>query len=101
MPTIASLAFADLDAAELLVVLDLAGVSVSTGSACAAGAAERSHVLAAIGAPAWARRGTLRFSLGKHSGVQDVERLVRMLPDAVTRIRVSRVDVGTFVAGSS
>ena len=100
LANIASVAFADCDATELLVALDLLGFAVSTGSACASGAPEPSHVLAAIGAPAWVRRGTLRLSLGKRSTVQDVERLARMLPDAVSRARVGRVEVGTFVSGS-
>ncbi len=101
LANVASVAFADCDATELLVRLDLAGFAVSTGSACAAGAAERSHVLAAIDAPAWARRGTLRFSLGMRSGEQDVERLVRMLPDAASCARVGRADMGMVVLGSA
>ena len=98
--TIASLAFEGIDAMELLVALDLAGISVSTGSACAAGAAERSHVLAALGARAWIRRGTLRFSLGRQTTEQDVERLTRMLPAAVTTGRVGFGNLGTSVCGS-
>ncbi len=100
LPTIASVAFADCDAAELLIALDLLGFAVSTGSACAAGAVERSHVLAAIGVPVWAQRGTLRLSLGKLSSVQDVERLTRMLPHAVAQARVGSTEMGTFVSGS-
>lgn len=100
LETIASLAFDGIDAMELLVVLDLAGISVSIGSACAAGAAERSHVLAALGAPAWIRRGTLRFSLGRQTSEQDVERLTRMLPAAVATGRVGFGNLGTSVCGS-
>ena len=46
----------------LLMRLDLAGIGISTGSACASGAAEPSHVLAAMGIPAAAARGALRIS---------------------------------------
>ncbi len=101
LASVASIAFADVDAAELLVRLDLCGFAVSTGSACAAGAAERSHVLAALEAPNWVRRGTLRFSLGRLTGVQDVERLVRMLPEAVASMRVASLNVGKSVGGFS
>ncbi|GAC1556473.1 MAG: cysteine desulfurase family protein [Vulcanimicrobiaceae bacterium] len=100
LASIASVAFEGCDAAELLIALDLAGFAVSTGSACAAGAAEPSHVLAAIGARPSVRHGTLRFSLGKHSSVQDVARLVRMLSLAVEATRVGSGDLGTFVSGS-
>ncbi len=99
--TIASIAFDGVDAMELLVALDLAGISVSTGSACAAGAAERSHVLAALGAEAWIRRGTLRFSLGRQTSEQDVEDLTRMLPAAVAMGRVGSGNTGTSMSGSS
>ena len=98
--TIASVAFEGIDAMELLVALDLAMISVSTGSACAAGAAERSHVLAALDAQAWIRRGTLRFSLGRHTSEQDVVRLTRMLPAAVAAGRVGSRNVGTSMGGS-
>ncbi len=101
LPTIASIAFHGCDAAELLVALDLLGFAISTGSACAAGAIERSHVLAATGAPSWVQRGTVRLSLGKLSSVQDVERLTRMLPDAVAQARVGSTELGTFVSGSA
>lgn len=98
--TIASVAFEEIDAMELLVALDLAGISVSTGSACAAGAAERSHVLAALGAQAWIRRGTVRFSLGRQTSEQDVVRLTRMLPAAVAVGRVGSGILGTAMRGS-
>jgi len=101
LPTVASVAFAGCEAATLLVSLDIAGFAVSTGSACAAGAAQSSHVLEAISAPAWVRQGTLRFSLGKLSTEQDVERLVKMLPEAVDRARVGSAKLGILMSGSS
>ncbi len=100
LPNISSVAFADVEATELLVRLDLAGVAVSSGSACAAGSVEPSHVLIATGAPDWVRAGTLRFSFGKLSGEQDVERLVKMLPGIVASVRDACSDVGTALSGS-
>jgi cysteine desulfurase len=83
-----------------LVTLDLAGVAVSAGSACAAGSPEPSHVLDAIGAPAWARAGTLRFSFGKLTSREDVERLEAMLPLLAVRLGVAYPDLGTSTFGS-
>jgi len=100
LPNVSSMAFARASAAELLIALDLAGVAVSTGSACAAGAHEPSHVLAALDPPAWVKAGSLRFSFGKLTSEQDVERLARMVEDVVAAARVAASDLGTFYAGS-
>jgi len=100
LPNISSVAFPGADATALLVNLDLAGVAVSTGSACAAGSAQPSHVLQAIGAPAWVTKGTLRFSFGRLTSEQDVERLAKMLPDVVRPRRVAPPKLGTNDCGS-
>jgi cysteine desulfurase len=72
---------------SLLILLDLAGIACSLGSACAAGAAEPSHVLRAMGLDDQAARGALRFSLGPHTGAEDVERVLEVLPGLVARVR--------------
>jgi cysteine desulfurase len=95
LPNVSSIAFPDADATALLVNFDLAGVAVSAGSACAAGSTEPSHVLNAIGAPAWARTGTLRFSFGKLTSREDVERLKAMLPLLAVRLGVADPDLGS------
>jgi len=100
LPNVSSIAFAGVLAAELLIALDLAGAAVSAGSACASGAHEGSHVLAALDVPSWVKAGTLRFSFGKLTGEQDVERLARMVEDVVAAARVAASDLGTFYAGS-
>jgi cysteine desulfurase len=72
---------------SLLVLLDLAGIAVSLGSACAAGAAEPSHVLRAMGrTPAEARAG-LRFSVGPETTVEEIERVLDVLPALVAQVR--------------
>lgn len=100
LPNVASVAFAGTEAPALLIALDLAGAAVSTGSACASGASEPSHVLAALHPPAWARTGTLRFSFGKSTTQQDVERLARMVEEIVAGARVATGELGTFLSGS-
>jgi cysteine desulfurase len=95
LPNVASVAFAGMDATELLIRLDLEGVAVSAGSACAAGSTEPSHVIAALGAPAWVQTGTIRFSFGKLTSEQDVERLTSMLCRVSRGRRVGGDDLGT------
>ena len=71
----------------LLMLLDAAGVQVSTGSACTAGIPQPSHVLLAMGVPVEEAVGALRFSLGRSSTTADVDALVAALPGAVERAR--------------
>ena len=74
---------------SLLVLLDLAGVAVSLGSACAAGAPEPSHVLRAIGLDEEAARCGLRLSLGPDTTAAEVDAVVDLLPRLVHQIRVT------------
>lgn len=70
---------------SLLFLLDAAGVSVSTGSACQAGIPEASHVLLGMGLGESEARGALRFTLGHNSTEADVDALLAALPPAVER----------------
>jgi len=93
LPNVASVAFAGIDIPTFLVRLDLEGVAVSAGSACAAGSTEPSHVMAALDVEPWVRQGTIRFSFGKLTREQDVERLVKMLPVVLSAVRNGQGDV--------
>lgn len=68
---------------SLLFLLDVAGFSVSTGSACQAGVPEASHVLMAMGVPESDARGALRITLGEETSEADVDAFVEALPSAV------------------
>jgi cysteine desulfurase len=72
---------------SLLVLLDLAGVAVSLGSACAAGAAEPSHVLRAMGLGDEAARSALRLSLGPTTTDEEIDAVVDLLPRLVRDVR--------------
>lgn len=96
---VSSLSFPGVDAVELLVRLDLAGIAASAGSACAAGAVVASHVLDAIGLDAERARGTVRLSLGKRTRSPDIDRLLGLLPDAVRSLREAPTNVGTVRSG--
>ena len=67
---------------SLLFLLDMAGFSVSTGSACQAGVPEVSHVLTAMGVPEPEALGALRFTLGHGTTPAEVDALVAALPAA-------------------
>ena len=71
----------------LLMLLDTAGVAVSTGSACSAGIPQASHVLLAMGVSESTARGAIRCTLGRTTTDADVDALLEALPDAVTRAR--------------
>jgi len=90
VPHLSSLAFPEADATTLLVRLDLDGAAVSAGSACAAGSTEPSHVLRALDVSDWVRRGTLRFSFGKLTSGEDVERLIMLVVAAAATAGSSR-----------
>ncbi len=67
--------------------LDLQGISISTGSACSTGSVEPSHVIAALGKPAWVTAGAFRISMGRLTTVDDMDRLQSALGGIILRIR--------------
>ena len=77
--------FAGCEGDSLLFLLDAAGVSVSTGSACRAGIPEASHVLLGMGIDENAARGALRITVGHTTTEADVDAFLAVLPTAVAR----------------
>lgn len=75
---------------SMLFLLDQAGISVSTGSACQAGVAEPSHVVLALGRDERAARSVLRLTLGRTSTEADVDAALAALPDAYARASGAR-----------
>lgn len=82
-----SVSFNYIEGESLLLMLDMEGIAVSTGSACASGSTEPSHVLKAIGASPLASQGTIRFSLGKQNTAEDIDYVLEVLPRVVDRVR--------------
>ena len=72
---------------SVILNLDLEGICVSTGSACSSTDAEPSHVLLACGLPHENAHGSLRFTLGKWTEEADIERVLKVLPGIVARLR--------------
>ncbi|MET0590602.1 MAG: cysteine desulfurase family protein [Naasia sp.] len=89
LPGNAHFTFPGCDGDSLLFLLDMAEVSVSTGSACTAGVSEISHVLLGMGVPEREARGALRFSLGPSSTDAEVDALLGALPAALDRARAA------------
>ena len=87
VPNTTNVSFDRVEAESLLIALDLAGIAVSTGSACSSGTLEPSHVLKAMGFPAHRTQNSIRFSLGAANTDADVERVVSVLPAIVTKLR--------------
>jgi len=81
------LCFDGIESEALLVLLDDAGVYASAGSACASGALEPSHVLVAMGIDEKRALGSLRLSLGATTTDDDVDLALKVIPDAVARLR--------------
>jgi cysteine desulfurase len=73
----------------LLYLLDEAGVCASAASACASGAQQASHVLAAMGVPAERSRGALRLSLGWTTTEADIDHALATVPAAVARLQAA------------
>src|SRR5688572_16689506 len=82
-----NVSFEGIEAESLLMALDLAGVAVSTGAACAAGAVEPSHVLRGMGLPIERVQGSVRFSLGRANTEAEVDRAAAAVAEAVLRQR--------------
>jgi cysteine desulfurase len=82
-----NISFDRVEAESLLIALDLAGIAVSTGSACSSGTLEPSHVLKAMGFPAHRTQNSIRFSLGAANTDADIDRVIAALPGIVEKLR--------------
>lgn len=87
LPNNVNLSFPDADGEALLLNLDMRGIAVSSGSACASGSIEPSHVLLALGLPLPLARAALRFSFGRGTTGEDLETALAALVAAVGDVR--------------
>ncbi len=90
LPNTVCFAVAGVEAATLMIALDLAGVAVSSGSACSSGKVAPSHVLGAMGVRPELARGAIRLSLGWASGEADVDRFAAAFASVMARMRAAR-----------
>ncbi len=89
LPGILNLTFPGVDNESLLVLLDMEGISVSTGSACSAGVHRPSHVLIAMGLTEKQAMSSLRFSLGLSTTQSQLEDVVKALTTVLPRARAA------------
>jgi cysteine desulfurase len=82
-----NLRFDGVDSESLVINLDLAGVACSTGSACASGSIEPSHVLLALGLPVEQAFSSVRFSLSRYTMRDEIDAVLEILPGVVNRCR--------------
>ena len=87
LPHISNVSFRFIEGEGLLINLDMQGVAVSTGSACSSGSIEPSPIILALGRDDELSRGSLRFSLGKDTSVEDIDYVLEVLPRAVENLR--------------
>jgi cysteine desulfurase len=87
VPNTSNLSFESAPGEALIIALDLQGVMCSSGAACSSGAIEPSHVLAAIGLSPEQARSSLRFSLGRPTTEHEIDEAIRIIPQAVERLR--------------
>jgi len=87
VPGIVHLCLQGIESESLLYLLDEVDVCASAASACASGAMEPSHVLAAMGLSSDLTMGALRLSLGHTTTENDIDRAIEAIIEAVTRIR--------------
>lgn len=72
---------------SLLLNLDMHGICASSGSACTSGSLEPSHVLLAMGLPHEIAHGSLRFSLGRFTKEEEIDKVIDVLPTIVEKLR--------------
>ena len=93
LPNTSNLMIHGVEAESIIVGLDLQGIAVSSGSACSSGSSEPSHVLIAMGLEPRQASSSVRFSFGLGNTLQDIDRVCRVLPPLIGRLReLSTVD---------
>lgn len=86
LATHSSVAVPDVEGDLLMAALDLEGIGASSGSACSSGSCEISHVLRAMGSVG-ASAPSIRFSLGRYTTAEEIERVATLFPTLVARLR--------------
>ena len=79
--------FEGIEGEGLLLLLDAKGICASSGSACTSGSLDPSHVLLALGLPHEVAHGSLRISLSEYNTDQDVEEILKAVPEVVQYLR--------------
>jgi cysteine desulfurase len=87
VPSHANFCFIGAEGESILLYLDIEGIAVSTGSACASGSLEPSHVLLAMGVQKEVAHSSIRFTFGKNNTKEEVDYALQVLPVAIKKLR--------------
>lgn len=87
LPNTLNVSFAYIEGESLLLNLDMFGIAASSGSACTSGSLEPSHVMGAMCVEVTLAHSSTRFSLGPKTTVEDIDKVLEVLPATVQRIR--------------
>lgn len=87
LPNNAHFTFEGAEGRDIVMLLDQKGIAASTGSACSERSQEPSHVLLAIGIPAARALSSLRFTLGRYTRDEDIDRVLKVLPFVLDQVR--------------
>ncbi|MEG1536114.1 MAG: cysteine desulfurase NifS [Clostridia bacterium] len=83
----ANFSFEFIEGESILMLLDMAGIAVSSGSACSSGSLEPSYVLLSVGVPIEMAHGSIRFSFGKSNTMEQTNYVIEKLIETVDRLR--------------
>lgn len=87
VPNTTNLAFEFIEGESILLLLDMAGIAASSGSACTTGSLEPSHVLRAMGVPYTSAHGSVRFSLSRFNTKAEMDIIIETLVHAIKKLR--------------
>ncbi len=87
IPSNANFCFKNAEGESILLMLDMEGIAASTGSACASGSLEPSHVLLALGVKPELAHGSLRITLGKFTAEEEIDYFLKILPGIINNLR--------------
>jgi cysteine desulfurase len=94
LPNTSNLSFAGIDAETALLLFDKEGLCCSAGSACSSGSVNPSHVLTAMGLSRDDARSSLRFSLGRTTTEEEIDRALEIIPRIIAKLRAERPAAG-------
>jgi cysteine desulfurase len=87
LPNNVNISFEFIEGESMLLLLDMQGISASSGSACTSGSLDPSHVLLALGLVHEMAHGSLRLTLGKETTEKDIDEVLEKLPPIIERLR--------------
>lgn len=87
LPNTSNIGFSYIEGESILLNLDEAGISASSGSACSSESLEPSHVLQAMGVPFISMHGSIRFSLGRYNTEEQVDYAIEKIPPIIAKLR--------------